>query len=81
VKRYIGFTPYLESNLWEGNLFELLYWDKGWQSGGVKDGNDSFLTFSNIPMGTIYLLNNKSYNKSNPPERPFLYQRNEVLGK
>lgn len=71
----IVFIPYTKSYLNENIEYELFYWDKyDWKSGGILIGNNSFLTFKNIPTGTIYKVLEK--NKKN--ERIFSYEKGIV---
>jgi hypothetical protein len=57
----IGFYPYLESELMEGD-YELMYWSDGdWRSVGIKSADGSgFITFDNVPSNCLLMLKNRN---------------------
>lgn len=71
----IDFAPYFDSALSSSADFELFYWaDNQWISGGIQKGNDNFLSFPNIPQGTIYQLRRANWSNI----RIFTYDNGHV---
>jgi len=56
-----------------GDTYELMVWDKGWKSLGVKKATGQFLEYSEIPSGGYYWLKNLS---NGTEELPFLISEN-----
>jgi len=56
-----------------GDNYELMVWDKGWKSLGVKKAAGQFLEYSEIPSGGYYWLKNLS---NGTEELPFLISEN-----
>lgn len=52
----IRYYPYIQCCLKEGTNYELLYWDNRWISGGIQKCNNQYISFKNIPQGTLYRL-------------------------
>jgi hypothetical protein len=70
----IGFYPYLESELMEGD-YELMYWSDGdWRSVGIKSADGSgFITFDNVPSNCLLMLKNRNKGWGGfPSERTFI---------
>lgn len=40
------------------NDYELLYYDKGWHSLGIKKGDNQYIEFENVPSNSLFLLKN-----------------------
>lgn len=59
-----------------GNLYELFYCDRTWKSAGIIEAESDFLTFKNVPSGTLYLLKNHS---EGIQERVFSYKAGRQL--
>jgi hypothetical protein len=77
-KKCIGvkIIPRNTHNLIEkGNLYELFYFDLGWQSLGSKEAKDSFVDFDNVPTNCLLLLRNLT---EGVQERIFVYDKNEA---
>ena len=57
----------------EGELYELFYWDNGWQSLGKRTGSRKlqYLTYNNVPANALLLLRNLTKGKE---ERIFTYE-------
>ncbi|QZE15546.1 hypothetical protein K4L44_06855 [Halosquirtibacter laminarini] len=53
--------------------FELFYWENGWRSLGVKEGNRSSLPFHDVPNNTLLLLKNLRWPQDGA-ERIFTYE-------
>lgn len=69
------YIPYAQSRVNKDTDFELFYWDNAWKSGGIVKGGNSFITFKNVPEGSIYWI--KPPQKSNDfylSERIFGYK-------
>lgn len=43
-----------------GDRYELMYWNKGWQSLGVRIAKDTMLVYHNLPKNAIYWLRDLS---------------------
>lgn len=73
----IDFMPRNDTNtIFEGQEYELFYWDKGWHGIGRKIADSSEkITFENVPTGALYLLHNHSGGKE---ERIFTYENGKV---
>lgn len=66
----ISYVPYTESFLADTLIHKMYYWDKKkWIKAGERLGNDQFITFDNLPEGTIYRLV-----RPNSNERIFTYE-------
>lgn len=50
----IHVIPYSNSRLLENKDYELFYWDKKWNSAGLKNANKGNVIFEDVPKGTIY---------------------------
>ena len=74
----IDFMPRNDTNtIFEGQEYELFYWDKGWHGMGKKMANASEkITFDNVPSNTLYLLHNHSGGKE---ERIFIYENGKIV--
>ena len=73
VSRLI-YLPRTDDNfIREGELYELFYWDKGWQSLGKQTGSRKlqYLTYDNVPGNALLLLRNLTKGKE---ERIFTYE-------
>lgn len=70
----IVYIPYTKSTFNNNKLFELQYFKNGiWESAEIIQGNNSCITFKNIPMGTIYRIKRDSNT-----ERIFVYENGVV---
>jgi len=73
----IKYLPRTDDNaVRPGDEYELLYWNKGWNSLGKKSADNYFLIFNNIPKNTIYWLRDKTRGKE---ERIFTYENGEQV--
>lgn len=52
----IYYVPYTESKMNKEFDFELFYWNNKWISVGTVVGTDRFITFKEVPAGTIYRI-------------------------
>ncbi len=59
-----------------GNEYELFYYDKGWQSLGVKTTKKQYLEYENVPTNALFLLRNKTQGKE---ERIFTYENGKQV--
>lgn len=50
----ISYIPYTKNYLPKDEAVELWYWDNKWISAGSLKGESNFITFENVPEGTIY---------------------------
>lgn len=73
----IDFMPRNDTNtIFEGQEYELFYWDKGWKGMSKKTADASQqITFENVPAGALYLLHNHSGGKE---ERIFTWENGQV---
>jgi hypothetical protein len=73
----IDFMPRNDTNtIFEGQEYELFYWNKGWQGMGKKTADNSEkITFDKVPVGALYLLHNYSGGKE---ERIFIRENEKV---
>lgn len=74
----ICFAPYFASGLKKEKIFELFYWNEGWQYLDIQEGSDKHLIFKNVPKGALLLLRHQDI-YAIPETRPFIYRGNEVL--
>ena len=65
----ISYIPYTKNYLPKDIDIELWYWDNQWVKGGSLKGDYNFMTFENIPGGTIYRVKVKGTN-----DRIFAYK-------
>lgn len=52
----ISYIPYTKNYLPKDTDVELWYWDDQWVLAGKLKGNYSYMTFDNVPEGTIYRI-------------------------
>jgi hypothetical protein len=68
----IGFCPRNDTNcIIPGNTYELFYWDGQWISLGMQKATKDFLTFDNVPTGSLFWLKCRNGGKE---ERIFTYK-------
>ncbi len=73
----IRFMPRTDGNIVEqSDEYELVYWNNGWKSCGIKTAVTDSLIFNNIPRGALYLLHDRS--KGNE-ERIFTYENGKQV--
>lgn len=74
----IRYCPRSDTNFIEpGDNYELYYWHNGgWISAGSQSAAKHYLTYKNIPSGTLYLLRNHTKGKE---ERIFTYENGEQV--
>ena len=67
--------PYLESEIREGDHYELMYWHDGWKLAGETDGTAcGYVTFENVPTGALMMLRSRQRKwEADSSERPFIY--------
>ena len=71
-------SPYLKTQLFYPDEFELLYWKNGWKPLGRKQANDSgFMKFEEVPQGVLFMLKNCRW-KGKTAERIFTYEEGVV---
>lgn len=69
--KQVKFLPRNNFNVIErDNDYELLYYDQGWQSLGIKKSSDQYIVFEEVPSNTLFLLKNRTQGKD---ERIFTY--------
>ena len=73
----IDFMPRNDTNtIFEGQEYELFYWNKGWRGMGKEIANTTEkITFKNVPTNALYLLHNHSGGKE---ERIFTWNKGHV---
>lgn len=73
----VEYMPRNDTNtIFEGQEYELFYWDKGWHGTVRKTADNSEeVTFDNIPSDALYLLHNHSGGKE---ERIFTYKQGNI---
>lgn len=69
----IVFTPYCIHSLYQGNIYELFYWNNDWSRVDEVAGVDNYHIFDAVPKSGLYLLKNKNWG-TRGAERPFFYQ-------
>jgi len=73
----VGFAPRNDTNNIEpNNLYELFYWDKGWESLGKQRAKDNFLNYENVPKNSLFWLRNLTKGKE---ERIFTYDKGKQI--
>lgn len=66
----IVYIPYSDSYLRENDYFELQYLKNGsWESAGTIKGNNDYITFKEVPAGTLYRIK-----RNTDPGRIFMYE-------
>ncbi len=74
---HVGICPRNDKNgVYQGMVYELLYWDHDWKSLGKKTATSDSITFDNIPSNSVLWLRNHSEGKE---ERIFTIENNEVI--
>lgn len=67
----VRFSPLNADNgIKSGNLYELYYWNNGWQSCGRQVAEYEYLKFENVPANKLYWLKNHTEGKE---EMPFIF--------
>lgn len=67
----VRFSPLNADNgIKSGNLYELYYWNNGWQSCGRQVAEYEYLKFNNVPANKLYWLKNHTEGKE---EMPFIF--------
>ncbi|MDR1120064.1 MAG: transglutaminase-like domain-containing protein [Dysgonamonadaceae bacterium] len=60
-----------------GELYELFYWDQGWQSLGRQTGRDDYrLIYDNVPDNALLRIHNHTRGKEH---RPFTYENGKQV--
>ena len=68
----VEFCPRTDDNdISPGDEYELLFWNDGWESLGIRTADDYELTFENVPSGALLWLRDITRGRE---ERPFLYK-------
>lgn len=65
-----------DNGIYPGDRYELMYWDKGWQSCGEQKAVCHYVGFKNVPPGKLYWLKNLNRGKE---ELPFLLRGGQQL--
>lgn len=64
------------NGIYPDNIYELFYYDLGgWQSFGMKEGNNFYLEYDNVPRNALYWLRNLT---TGIEERIFTYENNQI---
>lgn len=58
-----------------GDVYEMWYWNDGWQSLGVQAANEHFLEWEGVPVGALYYIRNLTRGRE---QRIFTYENGEV---
>lgn len=69
----LSYGLYTPSYVTEEAEYTIYYWDNQWIPAGVLKGGRSFITFCNIPKGTLYRVRTPRYN-----ERIFVYNEGAI---
>lgn len=73
----IGFCPRNDDNdIVPEDLYELFYWDNGWESLGKKRAKGYNIEFDNVPKGALLWLRDITKGKE---ERPFTYENGKQI--
>nr|WP_319998903.1 hypothetical protein [uncultured Draconibacterium sp.] len=74
---HVGICPRNDkNNIYQGMYYELMYWDKGWKSLGMKEAIADTITYANIPGNALLWLRNHTEGKE---ERIFTLKDNEQV--
>lgn len=77
VIQSIGFAPRTDTNnIFEGNLYELFYWNNEWISLGKKLAEGNSISYNNVPKGALLWLRNHTSGKE---ERIFQMKRGKQI--
>ena len=74
----IGITPYIRSWLGKSNIYELHYWENGWQPIERKEGNSNCLLFDHVPKNALLRLINPG-KRIQEHHRIFIYKNGKVV--
>lgn len=73
----IGYMPRNDLNgIYEGQTYELFYWQNQWNSLGIKVANDKKIKFENVPKNSLLLLKNIYHGNEH---RIFKYVNNKQI--
>ncbi len=70
----IDYMPYTVSRMRPDCKYKLYYWDIGWLPFNEQKGNNDILIFKDVPMGTLYRIENDSFQLQKNMERIFMYE-------
>ena len=65
-----------DNDIWPGDIYEMLYWDRKWVSAGTKIAGDYTLTWDGMPSGTLYLVIDRTKGVEN---RIFTYRKGKQI--
>ena len=73
----ISFAPRNDDNsVVPTDTYELLYWNKGWNSLGEKSTTEDHITYNNVPKNALLWLRDLTKGKE---ERPFTYENGQQI--
>ena len=65
------------NGIYPDNIYELFYYDfGGWQSLGMKEGDNFYLEYDNVPRNALYWLRNLT---TGIEERIFTYENDQII--
>ena len=68
VVTHVRFSPKNADNgICVGDMYELCYWENGWQSYGMAKAEYEYVEFRNVPKGRLYWLKNHTRGKEEMP--------------
>lgn len=71
------FSPKTDANfIIPGNKYELLYYDMGWKTLGVKTASSNVMEYYDVPSGALYILRNRTTGNE---ERIFSYDKGQQI--
>ncbi|TGX81332.1 hypothetical protein E5358_10905 [Palleniella muris] len=71
------FSPKTDANfIIPGNKYELLYYDMGWKTLGVKTASSNVMEYYDAPSGALYILRNRTTGNE---ERIFSYDNGQQI--
>ena len=68
--------PYDSNNIRVGDMYELRYWQEGWQSLGRMSAESDTLVYRDVPAGALLWLYNHSGGRE---ERIFTYENGKQV--
>ena len=68
--------PYDSNNIRVGDMYELRYWQEGWQSLGRMSAESDTLVYRDVPAGALLWLHNHSGGRE---ERIFTYENGKQV--
>ncbi len=74
----VVFSPYTKSFFKIEHLYELNYWENGWEPLEEQKGDNTHIVFRNVPKNALLMIKDNTKENING-SRIFIYKENEIL--